>query len=64
MSQLSEKWLQNIAKESLKLPPLNPIVCNMLLSIIEIHIKRIIQQASKFQKHSKSRTLTGNTRYY
>lgn len=59
MSLISEKWLHDIATEVLKLPPLNPVVASMVISVIELHIKKIVQEAYKFQKHGKSKRLSG-----
>jgi histone H3/H4 len=55
-----ERWFQEIA-ESAKLSPLSPEVINTLVPIVELHIRKIIQNAHKHQRHSKSRTLKGKT---
>ena len=58
MSSLDEQWLQDIA-ESSGLQALNPTVVKMILPVVELHIKKISQQAHKFQRRSKSKTMTG-----
>lgn len=58
MSVLNEQWLQDIA-ESLNLPALNPTIVKMMLPVIEVHIKKIVQQANKFQRRAKATTVTG-----
>ena len=63
MSIISDKWLHNIAAEVLRLPPLNPVVAGMLISVVELHIKKIIQEAHKFQRHGKSKLLSGKLIY-
>jgi len=60
MSVLEEQWLQDIA-ESLSLPALNPTIVKMMLPVIEVHIKKIVQQANKFQRRAKATTVTGRT---
>jgi hypothetical protein len=55
-----ERWFQEIA-ESAKLSPLSPEVINTLLPIVELHIRKIIQNAHKHQRHSKCSSLKGNT---
>jgi len=57
MSTLDEQWLQDVA-ESLKIQALNPTLCKMLLPVIEIQVKKITQQAHKFQRRSKSNSVT------
>ena len=59
MSTITEKWLHTIAADVLRLPPLNPVVTSMLISVVELHIKKIIQEAHKFQRHGKSKLLSG-----
>lgn len=58
MSVLNEQWLQDIA-ESLALPALNPTIVKMMLPVIEVHIKKIVQQANKFQRRAKATAVTG-----
>eukprot|EP01039_Chlorochromonas_danica_P000873 gene873-953_t len=55
-SGLTESWLLEVS-DSLRLPPLSPSVVNALLPIIELQLRRIIQQGNKFQRRSKSSTL-------
>ena len=57
-SVIEAKRLQDIA-ESIRLPALSPSVCSTLIPIIELQVKRIAQQAHKFQRRSKSTQLTG-----
>ena len=57
MSQLPESLLQDIA-EDLLLPALSPALCRMLSPIVEVEVKKIIQQSNKFRKHGKSKRLT------
>lgn len=58
MSVLSEQWLQDVA-DSMGLPALNPTIVNMMLPVIEVQLKKITQQAHKFQRRAKSKTLAG-----
>lgn len=58
MSVLSEQWLQDVA-ESMGLPALNPTIVNMMLPVIEVQLKKITQQANKFQRRAKSKILAG-----
>ena len=58
MSVLSEQWLQDVA-ESMGLPALNPTICKMMLPVIEVHLKKLSQQANKFQRRAKAKTMTG-----
>jgi 3-dehydroquinate dehydratase len=59
MSTLDEQWLQDIA-ESMGLPALSPSIVKMILPVVEVHIKKIAQQAHKFQRRSKANSLTGS----
>jgi hypothetical protein len=59
MNHFSEKWFQEIA-ESARLPPISPEVINTLIPIVELQIRKIIQNAHKHQKRSKSRIFKGN----
>jgi hypothetical protein len=61
-SIITHKWLQETA-ESIKLPVLNPHVCNILIPIIEAQVKKIAQQAHKFQRRAKSSQLSGKEKY-
>lgn len=61
-SGLTESWLLEVS-DSLRLPPLSPSVVNALLPIIELQLRRIIQQGNKFQRRSKSSTLKGKILY-
>ncbi|RYH28780.1 hypothetical protein EON65_10940 [archaeon] len=58
MTIITEAWLQEVAK-SLQFPPLSPAVVNALLPTIELQIRRIVQQAHKHQRRSKSAKLKG-----
>jgi len=58
MSVLNEQWLQDIA-EAQGLPALNPTIVKMMLPVIEVHIKKIVQQANKFQRRGKASTVSG-----
>jgi hypothetical protein len=58
MLKLKEKWLQDVA-ESVKVPALNPAICKLLLSVVEVQVRKLVQQAHKFQRRAKSSTLTG-----
>ena len=57
MSALEEQWLQDIA-ESLGIPALSPTIVKMVLPVVEAHIKKIAQQAHKFQRRSKSTSMS------
>jgi transcription initiation factor TFIID subunit 6 len=54
---LTEDWLQDVA-ESCKIEAVAPSVTRIILPVVEIQIKRIIQQAAKIQKRGKGRNLT------
>jgi hypothetical protein len=58
MSVLDEQWLQDVA-QSLRIPALNPTICKMMLPIIEVHVKKLTQQAHKFQRRGKAKSMTG-----
>lgn len=58
MSSLNEHWLQDVA-ESIKLPALKPSVCKLIVPSVEMQIRKVLEQAQKFQKRSKSSKLTG-----
>jgi hypothetical protein len=58
MSILSEDWLQGVL-ESIRVPACHPAVAKEFLPVIEHHIRRIIQDASKFKNHSKKTILEG-----
>lgn len=58
MSVLNEQWLQDIA-EAQGLPALNPTIVKMMLPVIEVHIKKIVQQANKFQRRGKASAVSG-----
>ena len=57
-ASLGDKWIQDTAT-AIKLPALSPAVCNVLLSLVEGQVKKMCQQALKFQKRAKKSTLTG-----
>ena len=59
MSFLTESWLQEVVGDN-NLPALPPSITKLLLPVIEVEVKRIIQQSHKFQRRSKSRKLTVN----
>lgn len=52
-SILSEEWLQNIAMQTCQLPALSPQVSKTTLHLVELELKKLIQQAVKFHKRSK-----------
>ena len=54
---ISEKFLNNVAK-GIDLPPLSPEVSELLAPVIELEVKKVIQQAEKFRFHCKSRRLS------
>jgi len=58
MNSIPESWIQSVV-EAAGLPPASPEVVNVLLPTIELQIRKIIQQAAKFQKRGKSSTLKG-----
>ena len=58
MSVLNEQWLQDVA-DSMGLPALNPTIVSMMLPVIEVQLKKITQQANKFQRRAKSKILSG-----
>lgn len=59
MSLLSESWLQEVATRYAGLNPVSAEVVQELLPIVELQIRRIVQQAHKFQRHAKSSRLKG-----
>ena len=54
---LTEDWLQDVA-ESCKIEAVAPSLTRKILPVVEIQIKRIIQQAAKIQKRGKGHNLT------
>ena len=54
---LTEDWLQDVA-ESCKIDAVAPTLTRKILPVVEMQIKRIIQQAAKIQKRGKGRNLT------
>jgi hypothetical protein len=58
MAALKEAWIQEVM-ETLKLPAMSPAMCKTILPAIEMHIKKIAQQAHKFQRRGKSARLSG-----
>lgn len=59
MACLKESWLQEVL-ESLRLPAFSPALCKALLPVIEMHLKKLVEQAHKFQRRSKSPKLSGS----
>lgn len=59
MKYLTEDWVQEMAQMSC-LPPLSPEVVANLLPSLEVQLRRVIQQATKVSKKSKSSTLRVN----
>mmetsp|Transcript_2881 Transcript_2881/g.3014 ORF Transcript_2881/g.3014 Transcript_2881/m.3014 type:complete len:454 (+) Transcript_2881:205-1566(+) len=57
MTTLTDSWIQEVASD-IKIPAVSPPVCRHLLPVVEMQIRKIIQQAHKFQKRGKSRCLT------
>ncbi len=58
MKSFKEKWFQEVA-ELAKLPPVSPEVVSTLSPVIELHLRKLIQNAHKLQRRSKSRVLKG-----
>ena len=58
MSSLSDSWIQDVASDC-GIAAISPPVCRHILPVVEMQIRKIIQQAHKFQKRGKGRTLTG-----
>jgi hypothetical protein len=46
---------------SIHIPAVSPSVARALLPIIEMKIRKLIQQANKFQRRGKRKSLTGFT---
>lgn len=59
MSYLSEVWLQELITKNLGLPAVGTEVVDEVLPFIELHVRKVIQQALKYQKRSKSAYLKG-----
>ena len=59
---IRDKWLQDTA-EAVQIPALSPHVVSVLVPIVEAQVKKIAQQAHKFQRKSKSSNLTGMYMY-
>ena len=57
MSSLSETWLQEVAKRN-GLPPLRPAVAKAVLPVVEMQLRKIVQQGYKFTRRGKSSKLT------
>ncbi len=58
MSYLSESWLQEITK-NLGLGAVSMEVVEEILPFVELQVRRVVQQALKFQRRSKSAYLKG-----
>lgn len=59
MSSLTEAWLQDLITKTLGLPAVNGEVVEELLPCLELHVRRLIQQAHKYQRRSKSAFMRG-----
>lgn len=59
MATLSDAWIQDIAAD-LNVPAVSPSVSQQLLPVVEMQIRKVIQQGHKFQKRGKGISLTGN----
>lgn len=57
MTTLTEPWLQEIARRN-NLPALRPNVVKTLLPVVEMQLRKIVQQASKFSRRGKSSKLS------
>ena len=62
MASISDNWVQDVAVGS-KVEALNPRVCRTLIPVVEMQVKKILQQADKFRKRGKSPILTGEYNY-
>jgi hypothetical protein len=56
---IDEDWLQTVVSSLLKLPALSPSTSRAALQQIDLQIRLLVQQAQKFQKHSRASTLKG-----
>ncbi len=59
MSYLSESWLQEISTKNLGLGAVSIEVVEEILPFVELQVRRVVQQALKFQRRSKSAYLKG-----
>lgn len=55
---LTESWLQDVAA-SIKLNPLSPEVVRSILPIVDLQLRKIIQEAHKFQRRTKTTEFKG-----
>lgn len=60
MSILSESWVQDVATRMAGLNPVSAEVVQELLPIVELQIRRIVQQAHKYQRRAKTSQMKGN----
>jgi hypothetical protein len=58
MATITENWAQDVAASN-KIPALSPASCRQLLPVVEMQVRKIIQQSYKFQKRGKGKSLTG-----
>eukprot|EP01038_Epipyxis_sp_PR26KG_P010662 gene10662-14318_t len=56
MSLLKEQWLQDVV-DAHKIAALHPTVAKSVLLAVEMQLRKAIQQANKFQRRSKCKTL-------
>lgn len=56
-SAFTETWLNNVV-ESINLPAVSPETAKIVLPTVDMQIRKVIQQAYKFYKHSKTRYMT------
>ena len=54
---ITEAWLQDVC-ESVSVPAVAPSVSRKVLPVVEMQVKKLIQQAAKFQKRGKGRAMT------
>ena len=58
MSVIPESWIQDVATNN-NIAAISPIVCNNILPVVEVQIRKILQQAIKIQKRGKCQRMTG-----
>lgn len=56
---IEEEWLQSVVSSLLRLPALSPSTSRAALQQIDLQVRLLVQQAQKFQKHSRSPILKG-----
>jgi hypothetical protein len=64
MSHLTESWFQEILTKNLGLPAADSDIVENVLPFVELQVRRLIQQAQKYQRRARSTFLTGTIQMF